>query len=364
MSALVALRWGAARIAASGTVLSVIGFSVLVSGGRATADQIDGGPVAPSIEQGHELFKRVWQAKDHRSHGGDGLGPVFNGHSCVVCHDQGGVGGSGAREANVNVVAATGPWTRNRIKFVHPGLAHMRRVVLHLSSVDGNYERWRKQRLNFANFVPDNVKFPDEPADDIIVQRQKPVPGDRVPVRGSRVLNEATVPVALQIQQGLARQSQALDAIRSGSILDQVNLTVQPQQTSAAGFRSRRAAPAANAPEEPTAAEPEPTVNEPGLVVSERNTTSLFGLGLVDTIPDWVIEEAARGNSQDSRHCRTRIPGRGKPRRPFRLACPTSDSCRFHADRLRRRDWPRTPRSPAGRQSAQANLSCARAGHE
>ncbi|HTI52008.1 MAG TPA: di-heme oxidoredictase family protein, partial [Planctomycetaceae bacterium] len=42
---------------------------------------------------GRELFLREWIANDPRSHGGDGLGPVFNDTSCVSCHNQGGVGG-------------------------------------------------------------------------------------------------------------------------------------------------------------------------------------------------------------------------------------------------------------------------------
>ena len=44
---------------------------------------------------GRELFAREWIAGDPRSHGGDGLGPVFNDTSCVACHNQGGAGGVG-----------------------------------------------------------------------------------------------------------------------------------------------------------------------------------------------------------------------------------------------------------------------------
>ena len=55
---------------------------------------------------GRELFLREWIANDPRSHGGDGLGPVFNDTSCVSCHNQGGVGGGGAEAKNVMVVTA------------------------------------------------------------------------------------------------------------------------------------------------------------------------------------------------------------------------------------------------------------------
>ncbi len=55
---------------------------------------------------GREIFLREWLPNDPRSHGGDGLGPVFNDTSCVSCHNQGGVGGGGAEAKNVFVITA------------------------------------------------------------------------------------------------------------------------------------------------------------------------------------------------------------------------------------------------------------------
>ena len=49
---------------------------------------------------GMELFEHEWTAHDPLAKG-DGLGPVFNGRSCVACHFQGGVGGGGANQHNV-----------------------------------------------------------------------------------------------------------------------------------------------------------------------------------------------------------------------------------------------------------------------
>jgi CxxC motif-containing protein (DUF1111 family) len=46
------------------------------------------------------LFEHEWQVHDPIAKG-DGLGPVFNGKSCVACHFQGGVGGGGASQHNV-----------------------------------------------------------------------------------------------------------------------------------------------------------------------------------------------------------------------------------------------------------------------
>ena len=50
--------------------------------------------------KGMELFEHEWQVHDPIAKG-DGLGPVFNGKSCVGCHFQGGVGGGGANQHNV-----------------------------------------------------------------------------------------------------------------------------------------------------------------------------------------------------------------------------------------------------------------------
>ena len=61
-----------------------------------TADVVDGA----------ELFVREWIPGDSRSHGGDGLGPLFNDSSCVACHNQGGTGGAGPRSKNVDIITA------------------------------------------------------------------------------------------------------------------------------------------------------------------------------------------------------------------------------------------------------------------
>src|SRR5947209_7647081 len=69
------------------------------------------GPAAPSEETlalGRELFARAWVPDDSRSRGGDGLGPVYNERSCLACHDQGGPGGGGAADKNIEIITGTG----------------------------------------------------------------------------------------------------------------------------------------------------------------------------------------------------------------------------------------------------------------
>jgi len=59
------------------------------------------------VDEGRELFNlnfaRPTEARLNQGleKQGNGLGPVFNAVSCVACHKQGGVGGSGGLEANV-----------------------------------------------------------------------------------------------------------------------------------------------------------------------------------------------------------------------------------------------------------------------
>lgn len=60
----------------------------------------------PQPVDGRELFLREWVPNDSRSHGGDGLGPLFNDSSCVACHNQGGTGGGGPRGKNVDILTA------------------------------------------------------------------------------------------------------------------------------------------------------------------------------------------------------------------------------------------------------------------
>jgi CxxC motif-containing protein (DUF1111 family) len=72
-----------------------------------------------TVSAGRALFEHQWKPDDPLSPEGDGLGPVFNANSCLACHHQGGVGGSGGLQVNVTTftVQATGG-TR------HEGVVH------------------------------------------------------------------------------------------------------------------------------------------------------------------------------------------------------------------------------------------------
>jgi CxxC motif-containing protein (DUF1111 family) len=94
-------RW---RRAAIGLALLLIAIGI---GGPAPAGETSRASEA-DLKLGQELFTRQWRPNDPRCHGGDGLGPMYNATSCVACHGQGGPGGAGPAKMNVEVISAIG----------------------------------------------------------------------------------------------------------------------------------------------------------------------------------------------------------------------------------------------------------------
>jgi hypothetical protein len=140
------------------------------------------------LATGRELFERVWIKDDPRGHGGDGLGPVFNGQACVACHNLGGSGGAGGIERNIEIANLSGnvndtlgfsygqatgfsywfsmDFGAGRFEYriggqpsaaarretrvdtgnmaaIHPGFRDARSVVLHRYGTDPAYTAWR-----------------------------------------------------------------------------------------------------------------------------------------------------------------------------------------------------------------------------
>ena len=130
---------------------------------------------------GRELFERVWTRDDPRAKGGDGLGPVFNGQSCVGCHNLGGSGGAGSLDRNIDIVTASGDSSQytgfsysfsmdfgaGRFEYrigdgpqasarngqrgdtrlastIHAGFLQSPSVVLHRFGTDPTYSAWRE----------------------------------------------------------------------------------------------------------------------------------------------------------------------------------------------------------------------------
>jgi CxxC motif-containing protein (DUF1111 family) len=111
---------------------------------------------------GRRAFSHRWIEDDSRSHGGDGLGPVFNDSSCVACHDQGGTGGGGPAGKNVDVItaffgsgrtaSAIKPSEMNSVDLsdlnqIHGGFDSAGSVVLHRFGLSPAYKEWRKRLM-------------------------------------------------------------------------------------------------------------------------------------------------------------------------------------------------------------------------
>src|SRR5579883_1680185 len=102
------------------------------------------------LDRGAELFAREWLPGDPRSHGGDGLGPVYNETSCIACHHQGGVGGAGPVSTNVDILTAG---TAATPVDLHPGFRISRSVLLHRFAVDPEYQAWRLRLLDKGSLI-------------------------------------------------------------------------------------------------------------------------------------------------------------------------------------------------------------------
>lgn len=160
-------------------VLATLGMATASAAQEPAASGAEARVDGATLAAGRELFERVWAPKDPRSHGGDGLGPVFNAQSCLACHDQGGPGGGGSASRNIEVVtpaAATGyggysysfamDFGSGRFEYhfgtpqsgrkgktpridpnllgtIHPGFREAQSVVLHKFGIDAQYATWR-----------------------------------------------------------------------------------------------------------------------------------------------------------------------------------------------------------------------------
>lgn len=259
----------------------------------------DGTAVRSSV--GRDLFQREWLANDPRSHDGDGLGPVFNDTSCAACHNLGGAGGGGPVHKNVEIITAAtlggprvpvprepslvgqfvrtmfglGPerqatmdgdtlrrlqqMERDQLAKVHPGFRSGNSVVLHRFSTNPRYDSWRQKLAGAPSFAARTV-FVATPTAAVI---------EELPAQASRRGGPSQKRHVAETSdfQRLQRTTQEIQRIRSGV---------------------------------PTAAFTRTSfVDGARVTVSQRNPISLFGAGYIDSVPDAVIEAAAKQRHQD-----------------------------------------------------------------
>lgn len=183
------------------------------------------------VIRGRELFTRAWIPRDPRSRGGDGLGPMYNDTSCLACHSLGGIGGGGASGKNVQILV---PVTSGRDQREEAAQVH---PVLRI-----------------------------EP---FVVLHRYSTQGDYAAWRQARLER--------------AQDDDALAALLpAGARLPAAQPAAAPQQ--AAALARRAGAAGGNAP----------LPLDVSVRVEERNTTAVFGAGLIDAIPTKAIVEEAR----------------------------------------------------------------------
>ncbi len=267
-------------------------------------------PAAQKAEAvaGREIFMREWLPNDPRSHGGDGLGPVYNDSSCVACHNQGGAGGGGPASKNVNIVSATfnvpiqqmvrprpglaeslvrtifglhqpapfgEPLSKEdlqkrrkqlvqEITNLHPGFRTANSVVIHHFGNNEQYETWKSNLLSSDEAIFESGGF-----ETVAIQREI--------IMADRAVAEARVAEAVAHSEGAAEaRPNPIDMQRGRNRLQRVKSRVQPVVLSSARQHGNF-----------------------GLSQSQRNATALFGAGVIDAVPDKVLEEAAKKKYQD-----------------------------------------------------------------
>jgi len=139
-------------IAPLALLLAVVNFSVaetISASAKQTKNSDD------ALTLGERLFRQDFAEYDGYFLGGDGLGPMFNGNSCVECHHQGGDGGGGGLKHNVDIITITdrtlSQVSQAELTAIHSGFqdaggAFVPAIVLHQFSTDDRYASAR-QRL-------------------------------------------------------------------------------------------------------------------------------------------------------------------------------------------------------------------------
>jgi len=117
------------------------------------------------IKNGKELFHREWMPHEGKNKPGDGLGPLYNERSCARCHKLGSTGGAGPAENNVQLLVvqrlkAGDKWETTHLAqraFLLP-TATSDTFLLHRYGTSPDYEQWRRERLSLT--TPTNEPEP------------------------------------------------------------------------------------------------------------------------------------------------------------------------------------------------------------
>lgn len=297
------VRWSACcALASLLTVTSLAADEKSSTGSQAKQQQSTSQAVS-----GEEIFRREWIADDPRSHGGDGLGPVFNESSCVACHNQGAIGGGGPVGKNVQLLTASMPSLeqlqaslpvsestrktpnrnvlttieeqhkamRDQLINLHPGFRTSNTVVLHRFGIDTKHETWRIRAASGIFAPASALSLFISPSN--VPKTRVPTPVFTSPVRSNT--EPAPVPQLARVQS--IAISPAIDT-NAFPVVGRIAQEIQSLKQQARSDLSSVFA-----------------VGMSAIQRSQRNTTALFGVGQIDAIPMEAIEAAAKRKHDD-----------------------------------------------------------------
>jgi CxxC motif-containing protein (DUF1111 family) len=267
-----------------------------IGGGLAFADSKDskpdqGSPQSDPVAVGSEIFHREWMPNDPRGQG-DGLGPAFNDSSCIACHNSGGSGGAGPVSKNIDILSASrnqgfmvqpvqqaapsgavcAPPDQSALEplfALHAGFrTGAKTVVLHRFGTDPGYDAFRTKLLGGSGGAPGQVfgNFFSNVSNVSVATL------DTINVSGNVVLGF----------DGGGALNQTKQDPRLNAVLARMNEIKAAVQANRAGMTG--------------------TINVGAFLVSrsQRNPTPLFGLGLIDSIPESTIVAMARKQAKET----------------------------------------------------------------
>lgn len=195
-------------------------------------------------KSGQELFMHKWVANDRLSPDGDGLGPVFNADSCIACHNLGGIGGGGSNDHDVELLSAANPGGD-------------------MTETDKQAIRNKAKKVHPGLFA----RFTDS---TVVLHRFGTAPEYerwRYGVLGFKLPADLNSKQAIAVRRAIGRK--------------------QSSQPPVADLPRKVGAP---------------------LQVSRRNTTALFGAGLIDSISESTIADLAKQQAQLNPGINGRVP--------------------------------------------------------
>ena len=226
---------------------------------------------AGRVDEGRELFLREWTPGDPRSPLGDGLGPVYNDSSCVACHNSGGAGGGGPSSKNVDILTAVFNGNAARSTAVGQGdptltepPGYLHRAAMSLLGIERRGKARQGDQLAPAP--------PPRPDSSKLIEAH---PGFRA--ARSVVLHKSSIDPGYQSWRAtMTGDNQGLRAGLSANAELEMNRLRNMAQIESNNMRAQV------------------QLGDFELIRSQRNPTALFGIGLIDAIPESVIEAASK----------------------------------------------------------------------